>query len=146
MFRTLPAIVAALALAACTSTGGLPGIPTTSPAPFAKTTVDDTALETAWRSFDLALDAIKLMPIEPGSAKGKAVAAGIRAVLAALTGAENAVAALSTTDYLKALNEAKAAIANLRLVLKSPSASVDSDDNLNDALADAKAAVALARS
>lgn len=106
---------ALLGLSACETVGSLGP---KAPAPLAKTTIDDTALETAWRSFDLALDAINVLPIQPGSAKGKAVAAGIRRVLAALTAAESAVAAGSTDNYFVALTNAKAAIAELRVAVK----------------------------
>lgn len=112
-------IVAALALPACVPAT----IPATPPAPLATTTIDDTALETAWRGFDAALDAINLLGdakvIVPGTPKGKAVAAGIRRVLAALTAAEHAVAAGSASSYATALQEAQLAIADLRAALRS---------------------------
>jgi hypothetical protein len=112
--------LAAFSLTACTGT--LPS-PTAAPAPLAATTVDDVALEKTWRAFDLALDAINLLgdagKIVPGTPKGKAVASGIRRVLAALQAAEHAAAAGSTTSYRTALDEATQAIADLRVALRS---------------------------
>lgn len=113
----------ALLLAAC-NTGGISSagsILPQSPAPLATTTVDDTALETAWKGFDLALDAIDLIPaskLPPGSDKAKAVAKAIRTVSAALTSAEHFAAAGSTTSYLQALQEAKAGLTELRTIIK----------------------------
>lgn len=113
----------ALILSAC-DTGGIAsaGSLPASPAPLAKTTIDDTALDGAWRAFDLALDAINLLTdqgiIKPGTAKAKTIAAGIRKVSAALTAAESFAAAGSTTSYAQAVLEAKAGIDELRTALK----------------------------
>src|SRR4051812_24063115 len=118
-FRIVTVALAAVCLASCGTTGGtLRGLLPDAPAPLAKTTIDETALDAAWRGFDLALDAINLLPdsvTEPGQPRGKAIAGGIRTVLAALTAAENFAAAGNSKDYLQALAEAKAGIANIRL-------------------------------
>lgn len=120
--RKVLTLLLTASLAACTTPGVL-SVPTAAPAPLAATIIDDKALTTAWKSFDVALDAINLLgdagKIVPGTPKGKAVAAGIRKVLAALTAAEHAVAAGSTTSYRTALTEAQLAIAELRNVLRS---------------------------
>lgn len=114
--KKLFAIALALSLCACTTVSSIPQ------APLAHTTIDDTALETAWKSFDLALDAINILTdqgvIKPGTERAKAVASGIRRVNAFLTAAESAAAAGSTTDYLSALANAKAALTELRTALK----------------------------
>lgn len=94
-----------------------------APAPLAATTADDKALETAWRSFDAALDAINLLGdagiIQPGSPSGKAIAAGIRKVNSALVAAESFDAVASTTDYLVALAEAQEGLNEIRAALRS---------------------------
>ena len=118
--KSILILAAALALSACGMT--MPTL-TQAPAPLAATTIDDTALETAWRSFDAALDAINLLgdakQIIPGTPRGKAVATAIRKVNSALMSAEHMAAAGSTKDYLQALAEAKMGIAELRTALRS---------------------------
>lgn len=110
----------AVALSACT----LPTIQATqAPAPLAATTVDDKALSAAWKAFDVALDAIDLAidagAIKPGSPKAVAIADAVDKVVKFLTAAEHAAAAGSTTDYLTAIAEARAALAELRSALRS---------------------------
>lgn len=113
--------LAALALSGCgpmlSAMGGVPA----APAPLARSTIDDTALETAWKTFDLALDALNLLGdqgvIVPGTPKGRAVATGIRTVNRALAAAERFAAAGSTTEYLTALREAEAGINDLRAAI-----------------------------
>ncbi len=106
-------------LGGCVTPGA---VPVTSPAPLASTAIDDTALRTAWLSFEIAVDGITLLRqsgvIKAGSAKAVKIAIGIERVTLALEAAEHAVAALSKSDYLDALNEARLAIADLRLALK----------------------------
>lgn len=121
MRRLILVLMGSLALAACSTAGTLGGLLPSAPAPLAKSSVDEAALDAAWRSFDLALDAINLLPdsvTKPGQPRGKAIAAGIRRVLAALTAAENFAAAGNSTDYFQALTDAKAGIAELRTALK----------------------------
>jgi hypothetical protein len=118
----------AICLTACAvpnySLGGPP------PVPLAATTIDDSGLSAAWKSFDLALDAIDLLRnsgiIKVGSPKAVRIADGIDAVTAALTAAESAAnAASNPTDYAaalvayrKALSDAKIAMLQLRAALK----------------------------
>lgn len=121
MKRLILMLAATLALAACNTTGTLGRLLPSAPAPLAKTSIDEAALDASWRAFDLALDAINLLPdsvTKPGQPRGKAIAAGIRRVLAALTAAENFAAAGNSTDYFQALADAKAGIAELRTALK----------------------------
>lgn len=119
MRRLLIAAALALSLPACT---GLGALTSPAPAPLARTAIDDTALETAWKAFDVALDALNLLgdagAIVPGSPTGKAVASGIRAVNRALASAERFAAAGSATDYRKALEEAEGGMEELRAALK----------------------------
>lgn len=120
--KRLLALAAALSLSACTlpqmSIGGAPQ----SPAPLAQTTIDDTALMAAWKSFDVALDAINLLidakVIKVGSPKAVKIADDIDKVTGFLTAAEAAAAAGSSTDYLVALANVKGAITELRAALK----------------------------
>ena len=110
----------ALSLGACAA---LPtSIPVAAPAPLAQTVIDDSALDVAWKSFDAALDGINLLIdaklIKAGSPKANKIADGVDRVTAALTAAESAAAAGSTTSYKVALAEAKSAILYLRAALK----------------------------
>lgn len=113
------AILAPLALTGCAA---LPGLPGQAPAPLAATTADDKALETAWKAFDVALDAVNLLGdagvIVPGSERGRAVAAAIRRVNRSLAAAERFDAVLSSGDYNTALNDAAAGMADLRTAIK----------------------------
>lgn len=123
--RKILSIAIALSLSGCTSLvpgeSGVPTIPE-APAPLAATAIDDTALMTAWRSFDVALDAIAVLRtqgiIKVGSPKALAIANGIDRALTALQAAEHAAAAGSTTSYLTALAEARLAFTDLRIVIK----------------------------
>lgn len=121
MKRHITLLASAMLLALTTGCAGIPGLGA-APAPLASTTIDDTGLETAWKSFDLALDAINALGdlgvIVPGSPKGKAVASGIRTVNRSLAAAERFAAAGSAADYTLALAEAKAGIDELRAALK----------------------------
>lgn len=107
-----------LALTGCT---GLPGLVPPAQVQQAACTADNE-LETAWKAFDLALDAINLLgdrgEIVPGSPKGKAVAAGIRTVNAALGKAERFAATCSAGQAASALSEAKAGMADISNALK----------------------------
>lgn len=125
MKRLIP-ILAALSLSACSlpdihiGSGGLPSV--SSPAPLAQTVIDDKALDAAWKSFDVALDAINLAidagAIKPGTPKAIAVADAIDKVTAILTAAEKAAAAGSSADYVTALINARGAFLDLRAALK----------------------------
>lgn len=115
------ALIPALALS-LTGCAGMPGLTIpAAPAPLERTTIDDTALETAWKAFDLALDAINGLAdagaIVPGTPRAKQIAAGIRKVNAALGTAERFAAAGSTTDYATALREATAGINEIRSLI-----------------------------
>lgn len=108
----------ALVLAGC---AGMPGLVPPAPVQQAACTADNE-LETAWKAFDLALDAINLLGdqgvIVPGSAKGKAVATGIRRVNGALALAERFAATCSTGKAATALADATAGMADISNALK----------------------------
>lgn len=107
-----------LALGGCT---GLPGLIPPAPIQQAACTADNE-LETAWKAFDVALDAINLLgdqgAIVPGSPRGKAVAAGIRRVNAALAMAERFAATCSSGQAATALADATAGMADISNALK----------------------------
>lgn len=105
-------------LSACT---GMPGL--ISPAPIQQAAcAADNELETAWKAFDLALDAINVLGdagvIVPGSSKGKAVAAGIRRVNAALALAERFAVTCSVGQATSALADAAAGMSDISTALK----------------------------
>lgn len=114
-------IALSLMLSACQLPSFSLGTPV-SPAPLAKTAIDDKALMAAWKSFDVALDAINLAidakVIVPGTPRAVKIADAIDRVTAALSAAESAAAAGSATDYLTAINHARAALDQLRFALK----------------------------
>lgn len=117
--KRLILIAAALSLPAC----ALPSFSLgTAPTPLASTVVDDKALDAAWRSFDIALDALDLwMDAKPsviGTPKAIKIADGIDKVTTLLTAAEKAASAGSTKDYAEALTDAKAALVELRVAMK----------------------------
>lgn len=126
MIKHLIAVVFAVALTACGTTG-IPGLsgsgPVVSPAPLAKTTIDDEQLRNAWLAYEAAIDAIniarsaspKILPA--GSPKAIALANANDKVLAAFLTAERVAAGLSTTDPLVALAELRAALAEFRTVI-----------------------------
>lgn len=115
----LLAPLVALSLSGCA--GLLGAIAGPAPAPLARTSIDDRALETAWRSFDVALDAIALLTdrgvIVPGTPQGHSVAAAIRAVNRSLAAAERFAAAGSASDYATALREATEGMNTIRQAL-----------------------------
>lgn len=119
--KRLMMIGAALSLTACALPSFSLGTPQ-SPAPLAQTTIDDKALSAAWKSFDVALDAINLLidhkVIVPGTPKARAIADGIDKVTGFLTAAESAAAAGSAADYRVALANANGALTQLRTTLK----------------------------
>ena len=123
MKRFIFAVGASLALSAC-APGLLAGLGgPAAPAPLAATTIDDQGLETAWKAFDLSLDAINTLGdlgyIVPGTPRGKAIAAAIRKVNTALAAAERFAAAGSSTDYATALREAANGIGDIRTIIGS---------------------------
>jgi uncharacterized protein YceK len=115
----------ALALSGCgPMLGALAGVGS-APAPLARTTIDDRALETAWKTFDVALDAINLLTdrgiIVPGTPRARSIATAIRKVNRSLAAAERFAAAGSATEYGSALNEALAGVSEIRTALGSES-------------------------
>lgn len=116
MKRTLLLAAALLSLTACDAARQF-DLPT-SPAPLAATTVDDSWLQTAWKSHDALQDALNLyMDAKPsfiGTPAAKRVADINDAITAALTAAETAAAAGSEADYLKALAKAKQSLTEMR--------------------------------
>lgn len=113
------AIAAALALSACTVPGLVADGP--APAPLTATSADETALALAWEGFDLALYAVDA-GVAAGKIKGeraKQVKAALLAVNDALVAAAAARRAGSTTDLRTALDEANAALAAARRLIRT---------------------------
>jgi hypothetical protein len=110
-----------IALSLCSCGPMLTAMGGPAPAPLTRTTIDDTALMTAWRAFDVALDAINIMTdrglIVPGTPKARRIATAIRTVNRALATAERFAAAGSATDYGTALREATAGMNEIRSAL-----------------------------
>ena len=122
MNRFLILVATSLAISGCQ----LPQIsllPSQPPAPLAQTTIDDRALQAAWRTFDTALDAINLyMDAKPnviGTPGATRLANAIDAVSHALTAAEKAASAGSATDYSTAIAEAKGALTEMRSAISA---------------------------
>lgn len=124
------AVAAALSLNACTdglkainnmgtSGAGVTGI--SSPAPLAKTTIDDQHLRDAWLGYEAAIDAINVArsfgAFPKGSPKAEAFANVNERVLAAFLAAELIATGLSTANPLAALNELRAALVEFRTVI-----------------------------
>jgi hypothetical protein len=121
MRKLILSLTLGLALSGC-APGLLAGLEGQAPAPLQQTVIDDKGLETAWKAFDLALDALNTLGdlgyIKPGTPTGKAVAAAIRKTNTALAAAERFAAAGSTTDYATALGEASEGITAIRDLIK----------------------------
>jgi hypothetical protein len=119
MRSILLAPLVALSLSGCA--GMLGAIAGPAPAPLARTAIDDHGLDMAWKTFDVALDAIGLLTdrgvIVPGTPQGRNIATAIRAVNRALAAAERFAAAGSATDYATALREATAGMNTIREAL-----------------------------
>lgn len=120
MKRSVTIVATALALTAC-QPFAYGSLPTQSPAPLAKTTIDDRALRAAWKSFDAALDAINLaMDIKPsliGTPGAIKLANAIDATTLALSAAESAADAGSQAEYDAALASATQAFTQLRMAI-----------------------------
>lgn len=116
----LALMLAVTPLSAC----NLPALLGAPPAPLARTTVDDRALETAWRAWDGLLDALAALTdagvIQPGTPAARTIATAIRRVTRALGSAERFAAAGSATDYATAMQEALAGISEIRTAIGRP--------------------------
>lgn len=112
-----------LSLVACVpagaSVGGVSTIPGVSQTCGAITNLD--AFDTALKAYDVATDAVNLLidfkVIKPGSPTALSIASANDKVLAAFSAAEHARLACNSDGYLAALNQARAAIADIRAVL-----------------------------
>lgn len=113
--KIIATLCLALSLGGCAIPAALAPV---APAPLAATTIDDRALSAAWKSHELLQDAINLYldakPAAVGTPAARRVAAVNDAITAALTAAESAAAAGSTTNYLTALADAGRALAEMR--------------------------------
>lgn len=110
-----------LALGGC----GLPGLvpPAANSAPVQQAACSfDNYLETTWKVFNLSLDLLNELgdagKITPGTPEGKAVAAGIRTVNAALGRAERFAVTCNEREIKAALADAESGIADLSAATK----------------------------
>lgn len=120
MKKLLLACALSLSLCACGTLSALDTIGR-SPAPLAQTTFDDKALNAAWKGFDAALDGINLaLDLKPslvGTPGAKRLANAIDAVSAALTAANAAADASSTTNYAEAMRKVESAYVEFRVAI-----------------------------
>jgi hypothetical protein len=131
-------VAASLALAACGATGervasagdavlataaaAADAAGAKAPAPLAGNSADEKAVATVWTAFDAALDGINALRradiIHDGSSFARSLADAVDKTTAALTAASAAARAGNTTSYVTALNEARAALLNIRDLLR----------------------------
>lgn len=96
--------------------------PTEAPAPLEQTAVDEKALVLALETFDTVLTSVDILieagHIQPGSPKALEIARLIDSAKGWLQVASSAQRAGSTTSYLEAIENARAAIAGVKAALK----------------------------
>jgi hypothetical protein len=128
IFAILPMILA-VALTACAPTLESTGPPGSGlgnpPAPLNATTLDDTAINVAFETFDVALYAIEGLQaagtLARNSPRALAVQAGVIQVQKWLNIASAAQKAGSASSYTSALSEASKAIAGIKAALRGDS-------------------------
>lgn len=114
----------ALALAVVPLTAGCAILdnPTSAPAPLEQTVVDEKALVLALETFDTTLTSVDILVdngyIKPGSARALQIAGYIDTAKRALQTASAAQRAGSTASYLEAIDQARAAIAGVKVLLQ----------------------------
>jgi len=119
----LTGLAAALLLTGCTPATTSTGVGSTVPGvSVVCNALSDTAkFDTALKAYDAATDAINLLidvkVIKPGSPSALKIAAANDAALAGFAAAEHARAACNSADYLSALANVGAAIADIRAAL-----------------------------
>lgn len=115
-----PALAVGLILSGCAGLGGFN--PGQSPAPLEQTVLDERALILALETFDTALDSVDILIeagyIVPGSPRALEIAGHIDRAATALRAASAAQRAGSTTSYLEAIQQARAAIAQVRRLIQ----------------------------
>lgn len=125
MKRLILIAAAALSLGACNTTGAATGgsvasIPGAAPVCVA---INSDKFDLALKAYGAAVDAVDLLidgrVLTPGTPRALAVANANDKVLAAFAVAQHARQACNSTGYLAALGEVQAAIAEVRLALRS---------------------------
>lgn len=108
-----------LALGACTPT--LSDL-ATAPAPLERTSIDEQGLIVAVDTFETLLTVVDQLVaaniIVPGSPRALSLQGHLRTAQAGLNAAAAAQKAVSTTDYLTALAQVRAALVQARIALK----------------------------
>lgn len=119
-FLFAPVLALGLILSGCAGLGTFD--PRQAPAPLEQTTVDEKALVLALETFDTVLTSVDILLeagyIVPGSPRALEIAGNIDRARNALGAASAAQRAGSTSSYLEALEEARAAIALVKSALK----------------------------
>ena len=114
-----PLLALGLLTAGC---AGFLADPTKAPAPLEQSVVDERALILALETFDTTLTSVDILIeagyIVPGSPKALEIAGHIDRAKAALAAASAAQRAGSTTSYLEAIEQARAAIALVKAAIK----------------------------
>lgn len=118
MKKIILALCLVLPLAACDTTGTMQ-----SPAPLAKTVIDDRGIRYAFLTLDalasLADAGIQAKWIVPGSAKANAIADGLDKIRHFLNAASAAQRAGSVASYQAAFDQAQAAMIEMQKALNS---------------------------
>lgn len=119
-FLLAPVLALGLILSGCAGLGSFD--PGRAPAPLEQTAVDEKALVLALETFDTVLTSVDILLeagyIVPGSPRALEIAGNIDRARNALGAASAAQRAGSTSSYLEALEEARAAISLVKSALK----------------------------
>ena len=124
MNRNLLAILllVCISLTGCAGMGGLMNGPLGSPpTPLASTQIDDQAVKTSFKAFDLALDAVNALIdagiIKPGSNSANKIADQIENVKSALNAAADAQRAGQSSSYAEAMGRVRDSFLEIRLLI-----------------------------
>lgn len=118
IFASIALTLSALSLSAC---AGLLEDPTSAPAPLEQTSIDERGLVLAYATFGTVLDSVDILidndVIVPGSPRALQIADAVDTAKAAFEAASAAQRAGSTTSYVTAIAEARAAIETIRALI-----------------------------
>jgi hypothetical protein len=118
---TQPARAPSIQAAAETTAAVLDAIGQAPPATLTRTTIDDAAIRTAFRSFEKTLTIIEAFMdsglLSPGSPTALRLRAAVLSTQSALNAASAAQRAGSSTSYKAGLEQARIAITNVQLAL-----------------------------
>lgn len=116
----LSLMLAVPALSGCAALGQL-GTNAAPPAPLAATQIDDNAIKTAYRAFDLALDSVNVLidlnVIKPGTPSANRIADAIELTKSSLNAARSAQQAGQSANYTEAMGRVRDAFIDLRVLV-----------------------------